>query len=1054
MKMIYKSLGLTCIALAMSAVSAFAQPEDGKVYRINNIHDGYTFGENQSGGLVNQSKAEEETATQLWLAVAEKDVTGTPTGRFAFINASSGKCLNSGTAWTTAKKAEYFYVVEKGTQAENATHGAGKNFYNITTSSTAAGSTCLHCWSNTDPKFYLGDGGGSKWTFTEATETTLSTIDASLTSLFTEYEGYKNTYDAFISNNAISISSSPITLQATNPNAENYIMSNAPHNTGNNANDKAGCTALLDGNTGTYFHSRYSGTAVNENHYLQVHLSEAVSLFRFHYTRRLDNNNNRPTRIVVSGSNDGVNFKQLGVLTDADATNPLPTAETKNDYQSNVISTQGTPYTYIRFTVTATNTNTKFNGYPFFTMSEFGMESVTATKESSITACLNYKENILPYINGIQGSEAMSAIYLPLYYSMDVASVANLGNPGEGVVEDKLTLIDYYVYYTDANGIKHYITINDEHHGVLTTEPVAFRFVNGATTNGFATKAYQMRMNDYHLGHWDTGGFIGTDPDTHEHTNTSPWHAQVIYYDATIGRFAIRGTNAPASGGYDADKFYIVTDEGQLSATSTLGSGLYQWHIQPAYPFSVDGQKYFIKTRVQQGSVTKHLFNYQTEGAPDKINLVVDKEVAPSAYWTFNEVEEQGRYYLNIVPVAAPTKVISYQPNHVDGAGKLEGKAVDTSDWDARFLLEYTGNTQAPYLLRPSDQTTYVSNHGGQDNNMGFYNSNTDQGSRLNFIPVIEQGKFYRMKGNASSKYLDAAITGDRLGMSSAEDKDAAGSVFWFDNDRIISYSRGTYFHETRDINGLGSANGDIIKVYPSEGDVAGCYMVYHKYTVTDNGVLTNQEKWLYDGGNAADRYDRYHANCNWIFEPVNALPVNISSVGWSTFYAPVAVTIPDGVTAYAASISGTTCTLTEVTGEVPAGKGLILYKQGGGTVEMPIIAGTEATVESSLTGSVETKAMESGTTYYALQRNSQNANKVGLYLYSAGQLKGFHAFYETNTSGSVAGFDFDALITGIEAILNNDAKADGNIYDLSGRRLSKPVKGWNIIGGQKVFIK
>lgn len=1048
MKMIYKSLGLTCMALTMSAVSAFAQPEHGKVYRINNIYDGYTFGENASGSLTNQAKAESETTTQLWLAVAEKDVTGTATGRFAFINASSGKCLNSGTAWTTAKTAEYFYVLEKGTQAADAAQGAGKNYYNITTSSTAAGSTCLHCFNGTNPIFYLGDGGGSKWTFTEATENTLSTINTNLASLLAEYEGYKNTYDAFISNNAISISTSSITLQATNADADNYIMSNAPHNNGDNANDKAGCPALLDGNTSTYFHSRYSGTAVNENHYLQVHLSEAVSLFRFHYTRRMDNNNNRPTRIMVSGSNDGVNFTQLSVLTSTDATNPLPTAEAVNNYQSNVLSTLGTPYTYLRFTVTATNSGAKFYGFPFFTMSEFGIESVTASKESCVTACLNYQQNTQPYITGIQGSEAMSAVYLPLYYSMDGASVANLGNPGEGVVENKLTLIDYYVYYTDANGIKHYITINDNHEGVLTTEPVAFRFFNGATEGGLATKAYQMRMNDYHLGHWNSNGYIGTDPDTNEGTSTSPWHAQVIYYDATIGRFAIRGTNAPGSG-YDADKFYIVTDEGQLSATSTLSSGLYQWHIQPAYPFSVDGQKYFIKTRVQQPGYTKHLFNYQTTDG--KVNLVVDKEATPSTYWTFNEVEEQGRYYLNIVPVADPTKVISYEPNHGDGAGKLTGKAVGTSGWDARFLLEYTGNTQKPYLLRPSDQTTYVSNHGGQNNNMGFYNSNSDQGSTLNFIPVIEQGKFYRMKGNASSKYLDAAITGDRLGMSSAEDKDAVGSVFWFDNDRIISYSRGTYFAETWNINGLGSANGDIIKVYPSEGDVAGCYSVYHSYS-TDN------VRWLYDGGNAspsvANRNQSFDANCNWIFEPVNTLPVNISSVGWSTFYAPVAVTIPDGVTAYAASISGSTCTLTEVTGEVPAETGLILYKQGGGLVELPIIAGTEATVESSLTGSVETKDQEVGTTYYALQRNSENANKVGLYLYPTGQLKGFHAFYETNTSGSVAGFDFDALITGIEAILNNDAKADGHIYDLSGRRLSKPAKGWNIIGGQKVFVK
>ena len=148
------------------------------------------------------------------------------------------------------------------------------------------------------------------------------------------------------------------------------------------------------------------------------------------------------------------------------------------------------------------------------------------------------------------------------------------------------------------------------------------------------------------------------------------------------------------------------------------------------------------------------------------------------------------------------------------------------------------------------------------------------------------------------------------------------------------------------------------------------------------------------------------------------------------------------------------------MTGTVPANTGLILYKEDGGNVEMTIAeSGTTDVTGNALMGGTNTVNRETGYTYYALQRKSGDDTKVGLYPYTTtnGTLKGFRAFYRAaseSPEANAAGFSFDTIITGIDGILGTDGTNDGTIYDLSGRRLNKPAKGLNIIGGKKVLVK
>lgn len=322
--------------------------------------------------------------------------------------------------------------------------------------------------------------------------------------------------------------------------------------------------------------------------------------------------------------------------------------------------------------------------------------------------------------------------------------------------------------------------------------------------------------------------------------------------------------------------------------------------------------------------------------------------------------------------------------------------------------------------------------------------------------------RFYRFRNVGSNKYLTTTTKNSRMTM--AADATSAAIFYLTSDNKLVGYDNGFYTKNftngNYDFQGA-SGTGNVV-TFPNGNtytEATACYRIncgdrslYGNRNYTENDVTYTEIDGA--GTQAASNTDTGY---DWTIEAVTALPLTIGQVGWSTFYAPVPVTIPDGVTAYIAGIDGTTCTLTEVTGTVPANTGLILYKEDGGNVEMTIAeSGSTNVTGNALTGGANTRNREQGYTYYALQRNSNDNTKVGLYPYT-GTLKGFRAFYRAaseSPEANAAGFSFDTIITGIDGILGTDGTNDGTIYDLSGRRLNKPVKGLNIIGGKKVLVK
>ena len=179
----------------------------------------------------------------------------------------------------------------------------------------------------------------------------------------------------------------------------------------------------------------------------------------------------------------------------------------------------------------------------------------------------------------------------------------------------------------------------------------------------------------------------------------------------------------------------------------------------------------------------------------------------------------------------------------------------------------------------------------------------------------------------------------------------------------------------------------------------------------------------------------------------INSAAATISSAGYATFNSEYAVDfMGTGVTVYTATDNGTTVKLTEVTtGQVPAGRAVVLYKEGGATVTAPVIE----------------DAAELGANHLHISTGEQPENAyvlanvegtVGFYLWESSVTLNAGKVYLQGTSGSRQFLPF-ADATAISDALAEKA-ADGVVYDLQGRRVVKAAKGLYIVNGKKIIVK
>ena len=176
-----------------------------------------------------------------------------------------------------------------------------------------------------------------------------------------------------------------------------------------------------------------------------------------------------------------------------------------------------------------------------------------------------------------------------------------------------------------------------------------------------------------------------------------------------------------------------------------------------------------------------------------------------------------------------------------------------------------------------------------------------------------------------------------------------------------------------------------------------------------------------------------------------------------ATFSAPFATVIPEGVTAYYVSTAdNSNATMKAITGEaIPAKTGVILTSQSGDAVTMvPATDETLATIENNKLGNsagAEKTIADVDHAYILAKGDNGTAFYKGKVDTKLGMNKAYLTLNETGAPEAIS-MNFGGNVTGINQIVNAEQN-NAPVYDLTGRRVVRTVKGGLYIKGGNKFI-
>lgn len=179
----------------------------------------------------------------------------------------------------------------------------------------------------------------------------------------------------------------------------------------------------------------------------------------------------------------------------------------------------------------------------------------------------------------------------------------------------------------------------------------------------------------------------------------------------------------------------------------------------------------------------------------------------------------------------------------------------------------------------------------------------------------------------------------------------------------------------------------------------------------------------------------------------------------YATYYLPFAAKAPEGVKAYAGTVSNGNVKLTEyANGVIPANEGVLLVSDNATSATFTLANDADVTtIDNDLKGvNAVTKLT-----------NVENSEQVRIFSTKDGVV----GFYKPNsditslaankayviapaTEGALA-LNFGGNVTGINSVSDNAAMPNNvEIYDLAGRRVNHAVKGVYVVNGKKIIVK
>ena len=505
---------------------------------------------------------------------------------------------------------------------------------------------------------------------------------------------------------------------------------------------------------------------------------------------------------------------------------------------------------------------------------------------------------------------------------------------------------------------------------------------------------------------------------------TSPKTGKSYLFEATTGKFITINTGVSVGNGKKCTLSTEVTAQAQFdlkATTNTAGymlsygnynfcSGCGSAKGNNPVRFASDGQT--------DGGIP---FVFVSEGASitDEVkNAAIAKIKAfEGVDASYKLIDQAGNIYEGN---------FTYNGSNTPGISGAYGYSLTSAEWDETKLL-YTATINFAYP---------VSKVGGATNET--------------LLSQFDSGKFWHADGN-SVKVQTVGVKAIDANCLWAIYPSFNNGAFKF---AIMNVATGKYIHTDATAAAHNTENTITLSDTPTMFTIASekDWKVDGKNLYISINSSGDTNVWLGVYGNA-------HGGTNVTPIELPQYEVAVTAAKYATFYAPVAVTVPTGVTAHTVTINGEWASLSEALTVIPAYTGVVLYSETAATYTFAVTNEQVAPVENNVLEGTVAATYVTANAYVLGVKDGE----VGFYAATTeGQAQGtflnnhHKAYLPASAANNAASYSFrfdGEGTTGIDEVVVENA-VEG-IYDLTGRKIDTITKaGIYIVNGKKVLVK
>lgn len=326
--------------------------------------------------------------------------------------------------------------------------------------------------------------------------------------------------------------------------------------------------------------------------------------------------------------------------------------------------------------------------------------------------------------------------------------------------------------------------------------------------------------------------------------------------------------------------------------------------------------------------------------------------------------------------------------------------------------------------------------------------------NRFYELNMPKKGMFLKIKSNDGSRYVTATgATDGAWQLKTTTDSTDEGTIFGYDGSHLVSLSTG------RAVYLSGGSQAKLADYTVTNfGTVEFGTTPDNKYAVyvkqgTQTATMHLWQEASKPGVDGSGNKNTSNVLTHLQLEEVESVPVHLNSAGLATFTPAYDMVVPNDVEIYVASQYDTAhqrINLSQVQGNViPADTPVLLYGHASTTIQLTYSDeedGAPAISVNAFRGSFTPSAVPAGQEGRVLQDGE--FVKVDPTF-----VRGMRAFVSAAPSaGTRTALAFPG-VTAVESV-KTASEAEAPIYDLSGRRVTKPVAGQIYVQNGKKFLQ